>query len=105
MNHLQKVLKEVELDLRGNGKISRETYEILADLGDWDYRIVAGFITEVNLRIQQGNINFVYKKYNVGDPYKNKIKKDLMIACLKRDQRDTVLCDVNNRLVIPQDIS
>jgi hypothetical protein len=49
-------------------------------------------------------MNFVYKKYDVDKPYKNKIKKDLLIACLKRDQRDTVLTDVHNRLVIPQEL-
>ncbi len=105
IKNLNELLKQVELDLRGDNKLSRDTYEKCADLTDWDYRIVQGFIVEVNLSIQQNNQNFVYKKYDIKDPIKNKIKKDLFIACLKRDQRDTILCDVINRLVMPENIS
>ena len=105
MNHLQDVLKQIEIELRGDNKLSTDTWNKLSELSEWDFKICSGFITEVNLRIKQGAMDFVFKKYNVEQPYKNKIKKDLVIAMLKRDQRDTVLTDVLNRLVIPQKLT
>lgn len=99
------LMKEIELDIRGNGKIERCNYEKCSNLSEWDYRIIIGFITEVNLAIQRQDLNFVYKRYDIEKPFKNKIKKDIFISCLKRDQRDTILTDVQNRLVIPKNLS
>jgi hypothetical protein len=96
----------IEIELRsGLNNFSKETWEQLTTLSDWDYRIVQAFITEVNLAIQQSNLNFVYKRYVQESPIKNKIKYTLFIACLKRNQHDLILTDVINRLVIPEGVS
>ena len=104
-NDINNILKQIELDLRGDGKLSRLTYKLTSEMSDWEHRITTGFIVEVNLAIQRNDQNFVFKKYDIQDTFKNKIKKDLFIACLKRDQRDTIITDVTNRLVIPEGIS
>jgi hypothetical protein len=49
-------------------------------------------------------MNFLYKKFDVKQPYKNKKEIDLFIACPKRNQNDLILTDVINRLVIPENI-
>lgn len=105
MKHLQHILKQIEITIRAALPISVETWEKLLDLSDWDYQIVQAFITEVNIKIHENDLNFVYKKYDTKDLNKNKPKYDLFIACLKRDQNDLVLTDVANRLVIPKDIT
>ncbi len=106
MNHLNDLLKVIEIELRSGLKnFSKETWQELTKLSDWDYRIVQAFITEVNLAIQRNDLTFVYKRYIQESPIKNKIQYDLFIACLKRDQYDLILTDVINRLVIPQGIS
>lgn len=106
MNHLKGLFKVIEIELRsGFEKFSKETWEKLSELSEWDYRKVQGFVTEVNLAIQAQDLNFVYKKYNIEEPRKNKIKYDLFIACLKRRQHELILTDVINRLVIPQGVS
>lgn len=106
MNHLNELLKVIEIELRSGLKnFSIDTWIELTKLNDWDYRIVQAFITEVNLAMQQNNLNFIYKKYINESPIKNKIKFDIFIACLKRNQYDLVLTDVINRLVIPNGVS
>ena len=62
MQELQPLMKTVEIDLRSNGKLSEVTYNKLAELTDWQFRIMQGFIVEVNLAISRQDINFVYKK-------------------------------------------
>ncbi len=103
--NLQSLFKQIEIELRSEHKLSKYTWELLAELPDWDFKITQSFITEVNLAIQQGNLNFVYKKYNIEEPTKNKPKKDLLIVALKRGQHDLVLTDVINRLVTPHNIT
>lgn len=106
MNHLNELLKVIEIELRsGLANFSKETWEQLTELTDWDYRIVQSFITEVNLAIQRKDLNFVYKRYIHESPKKNEITCDIFIACLKRNQHDLVLTDVINRLVIPEGVS
>jgi hypothetical protein len=102
---LQPLMKTIEIELRSEGKLSKHAWEQLTEISDWQHKIIKGFIEEVNLRINQGSMDFVYPRYNVEQPYKNKIKKDLLIVALKRDQQDTVLTDIKNRLVIPKDLS
>lgn len=106
MNHLNELLKIIEIELRSGLKnFSKETWKELTNIADWDYRIVQAFITEVNLAIQANDLNFVYKRYIQELPIKNRIKHDLFIACLKRNQHELILTDVINRLIIPVGIS
>lgn len=103
--NLYELMKTIEVELRSEGRLSKYTWEELTKVSEWSMRIIKGFIEEVNLRINQNSMDFVYPRYIVEQPYKNKIKKDLLVVALKRDERDTILCDFHNRMVIPQDIS
>lgn len=106
MIHLKNVFKIVEIELRVNNKLSKETLESLSELSDWDFRIIQGFITELKLHLQKETSlsEFLYKKYNIEEPIKNKQKLDLLICLTKRKKEDLVLTDVTNRLVIPQEL-
>jgi hypothetical protein len=102
MNHLNKLLKSIEIELRSNNKLSQNTWEKCSELSDWEYRIILAFQTEVNLSIQNGNNNFVYKKYQIDSIVNNKPEFDILIGCTKRNQHDLILTDVINRLVMPE---
>lgn len=111
MKHLVNLLKKIEIYLRSNTQFDRELITELSELSDWDLRIVNDFILRVKMDIQQhgydNNIQFLYKIYDIDQmllPYEN-IKKDLFIVSLKRRETDTVLTDVVNRLVTPQNIT
>lgn len=100
------LLKDIELELRSGAKSSSmNVLRKMSDLSDWEYRIVQDFILRVNLAIQSNNLNFVYKLYNNTEHKIGKKKIDIVIACLKRNERDTVLTDVTNRLIIPEGLS
>lgn len=61
------------------------------------------FILRVRMDIQRDpfSVNFIYKLYEKDYPTSLSPPKDLLIACLKRTEKDTLLTDVQNRLVIP----
>lgn len=107
MKHLIPILKKVELEIRAYKEIkSKEIWEELSNLEDWDYRIVQDFILRVNMAINKNDINFVYKRYEQDNKYKSVERKfDLLIASLRRDKLDTVLTDIRNRLIIPKELS
>lgn len=95
----------IELDIRSSDEISKNTWEQLYNINDWEFRICEGFIRDVRLAIQRNDLTIQYKKWDFGRKSKfNETGLDLLIATIKRDQRDTVLCDVTNRLVIPPGI-
>jgi hypothetical protein len=106
MNHLQTLMKVIEIELRsGIVNFTKETWEKMSELSEWDYQIIQAFVTHVNLAIKNGDMNFVYKKFKQDSIVRNKKRFDVLIACLKRNQHDLILTDVGNRLVIPQGIS
>ena len=106
MRHLIPVLKKMELEMRAYGKLSYDLLNELASLKDWDYRICKDFILRVNMSIQANDMNFVFKQYEDGIKrlYPSNKRVDLLIACLKRSQKDTSLTDAWNRLVIPTNL-
>ena len=105
MKRLLPILKKVEIELRANNNLSKETLEELAELPDWDYRIVQDFMLRVNMATQANDMSFVFKQYDrKASKFGNK-KYDLVIACLRRDFKDTVLTDAWNRLPVPTNIS
>ena len=98
------MLKQLEIQIRSNSSFDEETWGMLADLPDWEYRIVQDFILRVNMAKEANDLNFVYKLYENAEkllPSKINKKYDLVIACLKRDQKDICLTDVWNRLIVP----
>lgn len=99
MQKLLELLKSIEIEIRAFGNLSKEILLEMTKLSEWEFRIVEGFITEVNLAKQKNITNFVYKKYDIKNPIKNNIKLDLLICACKRDQHDLILCDVHNRLM------
>lgn len=108
MKSLIPLLKEVELTLRAGLSIYKDLFEKLAELSDWQYRIVQDFILRVNMAIQRGDLNFQYKYFETKtkDVVLSRVKQcDLFIATLKRERTDTVLTDVINRLVIPKELN
>lgn len=106
MNHLNNLLKIIEIELRSNIKLSKETWIELSELSSWDYQIVQSFINEVNIAINQNDLTLIHKKFNINNsPKQNRKKYDLLIACLKRSVNDLVITDVVNRLVIPEGVS
>ncbi len=107
MKHLVNLLKQVEIDIRSDNQLSRDTYNKISEIPEWDFRIINDFILRVRMAIKANNLNFVYKIYEKQDQYDyNKEKEvDLIIASLRRDELDTVLTDITNRLYIPNGIS
>lgn len=106
MKHLLPILKQIEIDLKSNNTLSRPTYELMADLSDWELRIINDFILRV--RMNNDPTFFVYKIYDIDYPpstYADKPEKDLLIASLKRTEKDTLITDVKNKLVVPTTIS
>ncbi len=109
MKHLSNLIKKIEIDIRSSNLISKENYILLAELPEWDYRIIQDAILRIRMAISKNDMNFVYKLYqNQKDSsfYKdqNHKKVDLIIAALRRDQNDTSLTDAYNRLYIPNNI-
>ena len=107
MNHLIPILKQIEIEYRTHNKIqSKEIWETLSNLDDWNYRIVQDFILRVKMFIESGNLNFVFKQYEKNNIEISKTKSvDLLIASLRRRKEDYVLTDIRNSLVIPKDIT
>lgn len=107
---LIKLIKQTELELRSQGQIrSQALWERFSELDEWEYRIVQDAIVRIHKFIESGNMNFVYKVYeNLKDPDsipKREKQYDLLIVTTKRDERDTVLTDVKNRLVVPKELT
>ena len=110
MKHLISLMKQIEIELRSNNpNLNKFIWEELSDLTDWEYRIIQDFKLRVNLWLQTNNDNFVYKWYennlnklNINKSSNNKI--DLLIVSLKRNQYDTVLTDIFNRVPVPQNL-
>jgi len=99
-----KMLKQLEIQIRANSSFDENTWETLAELPDWEYRIVQDFILRVNMAKDAGDLNFVYKMYEQADkilPSKIQAKYDLIICCVKRDEKDICLTDAWNRLIVP----
>lgn len=107
MKHLVNLLKQVEIDIRSDNQLSRDTYNKLSEIPEWDFRIVNDFILRVRMSVQANNLNFVYKIYENQEQYDYDKEKsvDLIIASLRRDELDTVLTDITNRLYIPNGIT
>ena len=111
MKHLVNLIKKVEIELRSSNTLSKSILEELANLKEWDYKIVQDAILRIRMFIANNDLNFVYKMYeDMIDDYNfyqnNNYKKvDLIIACLRRDQFDTSMTDAANRLYVPNDIS
>ena len=109
MNHLIPLMKKIEIELRSGLNISKENWESLSELTDWEYRIIQDFILRVNLHIQNNNMNFVYKFYKDSlDQFKTHQghdSLDLLIVSLKRDKTDVVLTDIFNRMPTPHGIT
>lgn len=107
MKHLIPLMKKIELELRANKEFSQIIWEELSVLTEWEYRIIQDFILRVNMAKQSNDMNFVFKFYEKHSERQTsnlKEKVDLVIAILKRDQKDTVLTDAWNRLVIPSGV-
>lgn len=108
MKFLLPLLKEIEIYLRSNIPFDKNILEKLSELDDWALRIVNDFILRVKLDIQNNpnSVNFIYKKYDIENISINLLEKekDLLIVALKRNEKDTILTDIENRLVIPNDI-
>ena len=111
MKHLISLMKQIELEVRSNNSnLNKHLWEELSNLSDWEYRIIQDFKLRVNLYIQNNNDNFVYKWYENNLDSLSNIKQslnkiDLLIVSLKRNQIDTVLTDIFNRVPIPQNLS
>lgn len=106
MRHLIELIREIELELRSNnGNLqSKELWEKLSSLPDWDYRICKDAMLRVRMWMNQGDDNFVFKHYeNLTKPVTVRKQRDidLVIALLKRDQADLCLTDAWNRLIVP----
>lgn len=100
MKELQPLMKSVEIELRSNGKLSEITHSKLTELTDWQFRIMEGFMVEVNLAMSRKDPNYVFKKYDVDQHLKARTPRlDLLICLTKRNQHDLVLTDVVNRLM------
>jgi len=105
MDKLVPLLKKVEIELRSQKNLSKEVLQELADLPDWEYRIIQDFMLRVNMAIQANDTNFVFKQYqNPRTPF-GETKVDLVIASLRRDLNDTVLTDIWNRVPVPPGIT
>jgi len=109
MKQLIPLIREIEIELRSNnGQLqSKEIWNKLSKLSDWDYRIVQDAMLRVRLWMNQGDDNFVFKYYEtLTKPISLRKTKnlDLVIAVLKRDQQDLCLTDAWNRLVIPSNV-
>jgi len=101
-----KLMKKLEICLRSKSEFSSEIWNELSELTDWEYRIIQDFILRVNMAIEAGDLNFVYKQYEkyieINKLYKyTKTSLDIVIALTKRDKLDTSLTDAWNRLVVP----
>lgn len=107
MNHLLPLLKKIEIELRSSeGQINtKEIWEQMAELPDWENRIIQDFILRVRMAIGHGDLNFMYRHFEKNSKKLPKKlhgpKYDLCIASLRRNQNDTPLTDCRNRLHIP----
>ncbi len=106
MKHLLPLLREIELELRANKELSYTNLSKLSELSDWELKIIQDFMLRVNMAIQNNDINFVFKFFekNTREIEKRTSfnqKIDILIIVLKRDQQDTPLTDVWNRLIVP----
>ena len=101
-----KLMKKLEICLRSKSEFSSEIWEELSNLSDWDYRIIQDFILRVNMAIEAGDLNFVFKQYEkyieINKLFRYKQSDlDIVIALTKRDKLDVSLTDAWNRLVVP----
>ncbi|MEM4385297.1 MAG: hypothetical protein QXD03_01980 [Candidatus Anstonellales archaeon] len=107
MKHLVNLLKEIEIQIRsGKEHLSESTLYKISELDDFDIRIIKDFILRVKMNMD--SLNFIYKLYDVEYPkssYMDHESKDLLIVGTKRTDKDTLLTDIKNRLVVPNGIS
>jgi hypothetical protein len=110
VKHLISLIKKVEIEIRSSNTLSKSVLEELSNLKSWDYKILQDAILRIRMFVANNDLNFVYKMYeDMIDSYKfyknqNYKQVDLIIACLRRDQLDTSLTDVANRLYTPNNI-
>ena len=109
MEHLIPLMKQIEIELKAGMTISKENWNELAELSDWEYRIMQDFMLRVNLYQQNNNSNFVYKFYqkNINEftTKQSNFKIDILIVSLKRSKTDLVLTDIYNRMPLPQNLT
>jgi hypothetical protein len=61
MQKLLELLKSIEIEIRAFGNLSKEILLEMTKLSEWEFRIVEGFITEVNLAKQKNITNLILK--------------------------------------------
>jgi len=105
------ILRDIEIDLRAEGKLGRETLKCMTALPDFQYRAALDFANRVTRYLtQQKDIGFLYKMFE--NMYRNPLRDqmffkpgfssvDIVITVLKRNQNDFTVTDPDYELVHP----